>query len=640
MSHVLFHSGIHIADCGEPPCRGANLSLEYAGARKTIALGPAPLHAPLLGGHARPLRLVAALYVNQPTLEHAADPLRHWLAYHTHLGVERALVYVNDRAALNTSYVRALRERYEPRGALIVPFWFGRRQPFVDQHLHGMHSLYATRGHARWLLSCDVDEYVKLSGPAPGGAGTLPRDGLAELLEAQLGAHPDAVAFQLTDYHVVAAERHGLPCGPLQPRPRHHSLKGKVVFQPARASAMAVHFMMGGERTLGLNASLAVLAHIRHLCGGALAYRATLRRTLPEFFVAPRTAQAAASAAASNFHLLALMPAGGAAAARFLEQLGAYASPELWTACDRAQAGAVGVGANRSLGAVALPTGCNLASSTEPLAHAADALGLAGLPGLRLLLLLHEPAGYLLDVHAACRELVRKRRWPSLSQWLLRPRDASARGRRALRSLPLPVPPWQCHRAPRSPQVLHVGDAATDAPGEAGAVEGAATRALGAALAAVDGAFVVGVVEQLRASVCVALARMAVPVGLPADCVCSNTSLARVRQGTSSSLGSAWPVRNGSEAHDAAGSGIAAQPGHGEQAGPVLAAAVSERVAETLIEGAADRHAASVRLQDRLTEDRVLYAHALARLHRDAEAVGLGCLLFNTGPDEVEDDDA
>jgi hypothetical protein len=113
--------------------------------------------------------VVAVVQVEGFTLEHPLDAIGHFVDHHAALGIQHFLIYIDDAASTNTTFLDHVTRKYRARFAGIVtfiPFWHGRHSPtdFVSQPMQNTHALYSLRGISDWYLSCDVDEYVFAAG--------------------------------------------------------------------------------------------------------------------------------------------------------------------------------------------------------------------------------------------------------------------------------------------------------------------------------------------------------------------------------------------------------------------------------------------------------------------------------------------
>lgn len=165
----------------------------------------------LLNG--RQFNLVAAIFISKELDQ--IGILERWVDWHSSMGVEHTLVYVNRKY----DQPERLYMRF-PNNVTFVPFWFNHDISFGDQQVQNMHALYTLKGVSKWMLSTDVDEYV------------ICRDSLLNTLKGQ-----SPIAFQLSSYTVDND-------GHISDRPQYGSdLKGKVILNTDLATGHSVHMV-------------------------------------------------------------------------------------------------------------------------------------------------------------------------------------------------------------------------------------------------------------------------------------------------------------------------------------------------------------------------------------------------------------
>ena len=165
----------------------------------------------LLNG--RQFNLVAAIFISKELDQ--IGILERWVDWHSSMGVEHTLVYVNRKY----DQPERLYMRF-PNNVTFIPFWFNHDISFGDQQVQNMHALYTLKGVSKWMLSTDVDEYI------------ICQNSLLKMLKGQ-----SPIAFQLSSYTVDND-------GHISDRPQYGSdLKGKVILNTDLATGHSVHMV-------------------------------------------------------------------------------------------------------------------------------------------------------------------------------------------------------------------------------------------------------------------------------------------------------------------------------------------------------------------------------------------------------------
>lgn len=165
----------------------------------------------LLNG--RQFNLVAAIFISKELDQ--IGILERWVDWHSSMGVEHTLVYVNRKY----DQPERLYMRF-PNNVTFIPFWFNHDISFGDQQVQNMHALYTLKGVSKWMLSTDVDEYV------------ICQNSLLKMLKGQ-----SPIAFQLSSYTVDND-------GHISDRPQYGSdLKGKIILNTDLATGHSVHMV-------------------------------------------------------------------------------------------------------------------------------------------------------------------------------------------------------------------------------------------------------------------------------------------------------------------------------------------------------------------------------------------------------------
>ena len=112
------------------------------------------------------------------SLRYEADHLLPWVAWHSLIGFDRVLLYIDDSGHLEVDpavHARITKALEQPTATKLVRWYSMRAHNLTGPGDQLAHCVFEARKHATWMAMWDIDEVPALGAPpTPGAAAAAP----------------------------------------------------------------------------------------------------------------------------------------------------------------------------------------------------------------------------------------------------------------------------------------------------------------------------------------------------------------------------------------------------------------------------------------------------------------------------------